>query len=233
MSKIVDDSAAALPGQMPPETAAPARSEALEVEVKFLVQDLEAVRRRLAYIGAQLVSHRTHERNVRYDTREESLLAGWQLLRLRQDKAVRLTFKGPAAEDIASEAKIREELEVTISDFAKMGLILERLGFFPVQVYEKFRETYHWRDIEIVLDETPFGDFVELEGDEKGIREAADAIGLDWSRRVLANYLALMELARRTFNLPFHDLTFENFARRSVSLADLLPVCVLVDKEDW
>lgn len=84
-----------------------------------------------------------------------------------------------------------------------MSAILQRLGFRPVQVYEKYRETYQWRAVEIVLDEMPFGRFVELEGDEPGLKTVAAALGLDWSRRLLTNYLELMELCRRTFDLPF------------------------------
>lgn len=198
-----------------------------EVEVKFLVDDLDALRRRLAAVGAEPGAPRVHERNVRYDTPDEALRRRSQLLRLRQDARARLTFKGLAAEDAASEAKIREEIELEIGDFDQMGKILERLGFQPVQTYEKYRETFHWREVEIVLDEMPFGQFVELEGAEAGIKAAAAALGLDWSKRLLTNYLELMEQCRRTYNLPFADLTFANFERRPVDLAELLPLCVL------
>lgn len=48
----------------------------------------------------------------------------------------------------------------------------------PVQSYEKYRETYHWGDVEVVLDETPFGDFVELEGEnETALKAVAAAFG--------------------------------------------------------
>lgn len=233
MSGIIDDAIGLVPGEEPERVAPVAGSPHLEVEVKFLVDSLAPLRRRLMEAGALLTAPRVRERNVRFDTPSDGLLAKQQLLRLRQDTRVRLTFKAPAAEDVGSEAKVREELEVTVDEFDLMAEILERLGFMPVQEYEKYRETYHWRDVEIVLDETPFGDFVELEGAEEPIRAVADRLGLDWSRRILANYLALMELARRTFDLPFSDLTFANFERHPVSMAGLLPVCVLVEEAEW
>lgn len=201
----------------------------LEVEVKFLVDDLDVLRRRLAEVGAQLVGPRVHERNVRFDTADEALLGRSQLLRLRADTRARLTFKGLAAEDAASEAKVREEIELEIGDFDQMGKILERLGFRPVQTYEKYRETYHWRGVEILLDEMPFGSFVELEGAETGLKATAAVLGLDWSRRLLTNYLELMDQCRQTYALPFNDLTFANFERRPVDLAELLPLCILSD----
>ncbi len=98
-----------------------------------------------------------------------------------------------------------------------------------VQTYEKYRETYRRRDVEIVLDEMPFGDFIELEGTEADLKEAAAALGLDWSRRILANYLGLMALCRRTFDLPFSDLTFANFNERPVDLSEILPLSIVAD----
>ena len=89
-------------------------------------------------------------------------------------------------------------------------------------------------EVEVVLDEMPFGTFVELEGpSDERLKAAAAALGLDWSRRVLANYLALMELARSAFDLPFRDLTFANFERHPVDMGTLLPVCVVVEGGDW
>jgi adenylate cyclase class 2 len=201
----------------------------LEVEVKFLAADLAAVRARLAAVGAELVAPRILERNVRFDTPDEGLRQRRQLLRLRWDTRARLTFKGQAAESRPTEAKVMEEIEVEVSDFDQMSAILDRMGFRSAQIYEKFRETYHWRAVEIVLDEMPYGDFVELEGSEAAIKSVAAALGLDWSKRVLANYLALMELARQTFDLRFTDLTFANFERHPVDMSRLLPVCVLLD----
>ena len=200
----------------------------VEVEVKFLVDDLEAVRRRLVAAGATTGAPRVHERNVRFDTADGALLARQALLRLRQDSRVRLTYKGLSDQDAGSEAKIREEIELTVEEFDRMALIFARLGFGAVQSYEKYRQTFHWRDVEVVLDEMPFGNFVELEGaTDAELKDAAAALGLDWSRRVLTNYLALMEQARRAFDLPFNDLTFANFAGRPVDMGTLLPLCAV------
>ncbi len=203
-----------------------AQNGLVEVEVKFLVGDLDVIRQRLTAGGARLVAPRVFERNVRFDTPDEALLRRQELLRLRQDVRARLTFKGPSVADSASEAKVREEIELEIGDFDRMALIFSRLGFLPFQTYEKYRETFAWGDVEVVLDEMPFGLFVELEGSEAAIKRAAAALGLDWSRRVLTNYLAIMGLARERFNLPFTDLTFANFAQQPVDLGELFPRCL-------
>lgn len=204
-----------------------AKTANLEVEVKFFVSDLGVARRRLEADGAELVAPRVYERNVRFDTPDHKLLRRAELLRLRQDTRARLTFKGPAAADAESEAKVREEIELEIADFDRMATILIRLGYSPVQTYEKYRQTWRWHDVEVVLDELPFGEFLELEGEEAAIKVAAAALGLNWSKRILTNYLGLMELCRRSFNLPFSDLTFANFDGITVDMAQLIPLSVL------
>lgn len=195
----------------------------LEVEVKFLVPDLAAVRQRVLAAGGVLVRPRVYERNLRLDTAENALLQRDQLLRLRQDTAVTLTFKGRSLEaEQGSEAKVREELEVTVSDFDTAVAIFGRLRLEPKQLYEKYREAFRLDRVEVTLDELPYGDFVELEGAEADIKAAANRLQLDWSTRVVGNYLALLEALRARHNLPFSDLTFANFANLDVSAADVL-----------
>ena len=193
----------------------------LEVEVKFFVPDLAAFRQRLVAAGGVLEKPRVFERNVRYDNAWQGLTRKLQLLRLRQDGQVRLTFKGEPITRPDTQAKIREELEVYVNDFEQMAAILQRIGFEPMQVYEKYRETFHFEEVEVVLDELPFGNFVELEGDEAAIRAASGRIGLDWETRILDNYLALMGKLKAHHQLPFADLTFANFSGRNISIADV------------
>lgn len=212
---------------MMPSAAAAGGDDHLEVEVKFFVSSLDAVRHRLEAGGAEMAAPRVFERNIRFDTPDDALLRRHELLRLRQDTRARLTFKGPTAADAGSEAKVREEIELEVADLDRMAAILARLGYSPVQTYEKYRETWHWRDVEVVLDELPFGDFIELEGAESAIKAAAAALGLDWSRRILTNYLELMDMCRRRFKLPFSDLTFANFSRVTVDMAELAPLSAL------
>jgi adenylate cyclase class 2 len=199
------------------------RDKNLEVEVKFFMPDLAAFRERLPAAGAELIKSRIYERNVRFDTADERLYKELSLLRLRQDTAVTLTYKGTPENLPESEAKVREELEVQVSDFDTLSEIFQRLGFAPLQVYEKYRETFQWQDVEIVLDELPYGNFIELEGDEGGIKTAVSHLNLNWQDRIVDNYLGLMAQLKAHHNLPFNDLTFANFTDLDVSIADILP----------
>ena len=193
----------------------------LESEVKFLLGGKTAVRDRLLALGATLKKERVFERNVRFDTPDEQLLQRWELLRLRQDTAVRLTFKAPTAADAGSQVKVMEELEVSVSDFATLAHILRRLGFVETQVYEKWRETFELGGVEVVVDELPFGDFVELEGAEADIVAVAQQLGLDWEQRIVTNYLRLMGELKQFHRLDFDDITFANFEQCAARVVDL------------
>lgn len=194
----------------------------LEVEVKFFVNGFDAVRDALRAAGATMKNERVYERNVIFDSDDEALRSREQLLRLRRDTAVKLTFKAPSDAQDGSEAKVREELEVELSDFDTMSQIFERLGFAPRKLYEKYRETWRLDAVEVVLDEMPFGNFVELEGEERAIKAAVSRLNLDWNGRLLTNYLALMAQLKAHHDLPFDDITFENFQKANVSIADVL-----------
>ncbi len=194
----------------------------LEVEVKFWVQELTAVRQQLLALGATLKKPRVYERNLRLDTPQEALRQRDELLRLRQDTAVKVTYKGRSLEaEQESEAKVREELETTVGDWETAVAIFRHLGFVPMQVYEKYRETFQLGQVEVVLDEMPFGNFVELEGMEAAIKETAVLLNLPWENRLVTNYLALMGVLQDRYNLPFHDITFANFAGLHISVENL------------
>ena len=202
------------------------KSSTLEIEVKFLLPNLSLIRNRLLQLGATLVRPRTYERNIRYDNAWDGLMRQGKLLRLRQDTDAIITYKGDPGEDISSEVRVREELEMTVEDFDMAASILERVGFEPRQVYEKYRETYEIEAVEVVPDEMPFGDFVELEGEEISIRTVAQQLRLDWDRRILTNYLNLFASLKESHQLPFEDLTFENFSTTNHAASDILDYAV-------
>jgi adenylate cyclase class 2 len=199
-----DTSANNLSGQKP-------LGENLEIEVKFLVADHGELINQLLELGAEVETPRTYERNFIFDNAWQGLARQGKLLRLRQDAGVRITFKGGSPLQANSEVRVREEIEVSVEDFARTFLILEKIGFEKQFVYEKYRETFSIGDIEAVIDEMPFGNFIELEGAEDDIRSTADALQMDWNKRIIDNYLALHGRLKKHYGLPFDDITFDNY----------------------
>jgi adenylate cyclase, class 2 len=89
-------------------------------------------------------------------------------------------------------------------------------------VYEKYRSAYMLGDVEISLDEMPFGNFCEVEGpDTESIKKTAGLLNLDWSKRSTLSYLALFNALKEKLGLNIRDLTFEYFKEIKVELRDL------------
>ncbi len=184
-------------------------NEPTETEVKLYTPDLESTAARILAAGGVLQSPRVFERNVRYDAADGSLSGRGIALRLRQDARVRLTYKEPPA--LKDGIMSRVEVEVTVDHFDHMDLILRRLGFVPFVVYEKYRTTYTFGGTEIVLDELPFGNFAEIEGQTDQIHGALAALNLADRPRMAAGYLDLFERVKVALGLTMPDLTFAAF----------------------
>ena len=189
-----------------------------ETEVKLYVPDLDSVRQRLDALGAHLSVPRVYEYNVRYDLPDMSLTRNAIVLRLRRDNRIRLTYKGP--QEMVNGVGIREELEVDVSDFEVMEQILYRLGYTVGMAYEKYRTTYELADAEVVLDEMPFGNFVEIEGDIASIETALAQLELQDAERMARNYAGLFRNLITNRGLTFRDMTFANFEGLSVTRDD-------------
>ena len=182
----------------------------LEIEVKFSVADVPSLRKQILDLGA-ISSGRHFEVNVRFDDAARQLRRNGSLLRLRQEDHTTLTFKStPDRKD--RQFKVHKELEVQVSDFNTMEQILHSLGFQRRQVYEKWRETFRLQKTLLCLDQMPFGDYLEIEGSRTAIRDVASRLALPWRRRILRNYLDMFFILKDRLQLPFSDVTFENFA---------------------
>ncbi len=191
-----------------------------EIEAKFYVQDLKRLEVRLRRLKARRVQSRVLEMNVRFDLPDGRLRAEGRVLRLRRDTEARLTYKGASQKE--EGILNRQEIEFVVDDFEKAEQFLEALGYQKLIYYEKYRTTYDVNETLIMLDEMPYGGFIEIEGsDTKSIRSAADRLGLNWSAAVATSYVGLFERVRKALNLSFADISFANFAGINVKAADL------------
>jgi adenylate cyclase class 2 len=190
-----------------------------ELEVKFYLSRRKVTEEKLSSMG-QLVAPRVHEVNLRFDTPDLSLSAKGRLLRLRMDTRARVTYKGEGSEE--GGARLRKELEFTVSDFDTAKALFEALGYLVYTMYEKYRTTYKLENVEVALDEMPTGDFLEIEGpDGESIQRMANQLGLNWEARILDSYTMLFERLRGRLGFGFRDLSFENFNGMQISPDEL------------
>ena len=187
-----------------------------ELEIKLFLLDMPAFQQKVESLGGQLIEPRLHEINLRFDTPGGQLTRAYQVLRLRQDTAARLTYKGPG--ETIDGVHARREIEFTVSDYKSAHALLEALGYQVSLMYEKYRTTYDLDGLQVTLDEMPYGNFTEIEGpDGEQIRAAAENLGVNWDARIIDSYTALFEHLRDKLGLTFRDLSFENFKELDVT----------------
>lgn len=169
-----------------------------EVEVKLPIRDPARIRETLHAIGAHFDGE-ADEANTLFD-RDGELAARGEVLRLRQDRRVWITWKGPATNERG--VKSRAEAQTTLADFDAGRVILERLGFRPVISYAKHREMWDIDGVEVTIDRLAFGDFVEIEGEAAAIERVVARLGLDLGAAVDQNYVELQHAYQTGGPLP-------------------------------
>lgn len=177
----------------------------IERELKFRVEDLDALRRALESAGATLVTPRAFEDNRVWDRAGELRERGC-VLRLRRDgRGERLTFKGQAR--FVDRVKERVEHETAVECGDTVAAIFEQLGFELSRRYQKVREEWRLGETLVALDRTPMGSFAEFEGQD--IRACARRFGLEVEQAESGSYFDLWEDYRRDQPALSEDMIFD------------------------
>jgi adenylate cyclase, class 2 len=183
-----------------------------EVEIKFVLDDLRALERKLRALGFRRVTPRTHETNTLYDLPGAVLRGRGELLRLRQyGDEWKLTHKAPGR---AGRHKTRVENETAVADGERMEAILSALGFAPSFRYEKFRSEWSGGAGHVVLDETPIGNFGEIEGPPRWIDRTARALGIMPRQYITDSYAQLFGSWRERTGSAAREMTFKAIRSR-------------------
>lgn len=210
--------------------------QSAEIELKFPIMDLAQLQARLPVLGFQLDTPRTFEQNTLYDTPGRSLRLSKQILRLRRYGDLwTVTHKRQPNSSTSGDPtryKIRLETETRIDDGPALGAIFEHLGYAPVFRYEKFRT--EWSQVtpaidgplftdaalaaevpapaprcHLVLDETPIGDYAELEGPPMWIDETLARLEVDPATCITDSYGRLFLAWKARTGSPAENLTYD------------------------
>jgi adenylate cyclase, class 2 len=183
-----------------------------EIEIKFCVADSRDLMRRLRRAKFRLITPRTHEMNALYDLPGEPLRKRGDLLRLRKyGKEWVLTHK---SKGVAGRHKTRVEIETKVADGRALDAILQALGFCPTFRYEKFRSEWSDGQGHVVVDETPIGNFGEIEGPPRWIDRTAKMLGIHREHYLTDTYAGLFFDWKRRTRSPAHEMTFRAIHRR-------------------
>jgi len=184
-----------------------------EVEIKFHIRDMRALAGALKRAGFKRISRSTHEMNSLYDLPGQKLRKRGELLRLRKyGETWVLTHK---AKGKSGRHKVRVELETRVENGDQMGAILRALGFAPTFRYEKYRAEWSDGTGHVVLDETPIGNFGEIEGPSRWIDGTARALGITPAHYITQTYAELFFLWKRASRSTATEMTFRALRRKS------------------
>ena len=192
-----------------------------EVEIKFRIADLKALSEALRGAGFRRITPPTHEMNSLYDLPGQKLRKRGELLRLRKygEKWV-LTHKSKGK---SGRYKVRTELETCVENGEQMDAILRALGFAPTFRYEKFRAEWSDGVGHAVLDETPIGNFGEIEGPSRWIDRTARSLNIAPSDYITQTYADLFFTWKRATRSPASEMTFRAIPRKRQLTGYTLP----------
>jgi len=198
------------------ETPKRSKQSQLEIEVKLKIRNLQRLRGDLFEMGCKETVPRSLERNWTWDFPGQPLRQHGKLLRVRQFAGrCLLTFKGAARQ--SRHFKIREERQTVVQDRKILDVILERLGLQVMFCYEKFRTSYSLRlrgkrrSVDLSVDETPIGNYLEIEGTEADIHRVAEKLGFEEGAFIKESYLALFAKSRS--HKGQRDMVFSKFVK--------------------
>jgi adenylate cyclase class 2 len=182
----------------------------VETEIKFRVEDVAGLSRKLQSAGFRLLTPRSFEANVLYDTPDRRMRERTEILRIRTYAGhcllthKRLPDVGPGEDT----HKHRIETETQVSDGEALAAVFVSLGLVAAFRYEKWRAEWEDGDGHCVVDETPIGNFAELEGPAEWIDRAAERLGIDKRQYITLSYGRLFDQWREEHRSPAQDLTF-------------------------
>ncbi len=187
-----------------------------EIEIKFRIENLPALARALKRAGFKQLTRSTHEMNSLYDQPGQKLRKRGEMLRLRKyGETWTLTHK---AKSKAGRHKVRVELETCVENGQQMDAILRVLGFEPTFCYEKYRAEWSDGTGHVVVDETPIGNFGEIEGPPRWIDRTARALGIGRDDYITQTYAPMFFEWKRRTHSPATEMTFRALRKKSKSV---------------
>ncbi len=183
----------------------------METEIKFRVGDVAGLAPKLEQAGFHLQTPRTFESNVLYDTPDRAMRARTEILRIRNYGGKTLLTHKRLPDDGPGEDrhKHRIETKTEVTDGTALAGVFQSLGLVPAFRYEKWRSEWSDGQGHCVVDETPIGNFAELEGAPAWIDRVALQLGVPASEYMTLSYGRLFEQWRDEHHSTAEHLTFE------------------------
>lgn len=162
----------------------------IETEIKIALSNPRTVIQKLRESGAVFLGA-VNEKTTRIDTDKGDLEKKGIFLRVRGGFANVITLKEKIGVDVNTKNRLETEFE--IEDIDNMLYIFERIGFNYFRIMEKYRTMWSFNQTIIVIDELPFGIYMEIEGKEDKIEEVKQELKLENEKNIIYTYWEINE----------------------------------------
>ncbi|MFZ5932521.1 MAG: class IV adenylate cyclase [Patescibacteria group bacterium] len=185
----------------------------VELEYKFWVKDRENLVKVLdAKTSAK--KPRQYQSSVMFDNSAGLMQATDGRVRVRTlgNKGNKtLTYKKPIPPK--NRAKREIEYEISFRDpEGQIEKILEVMEFKPTTSYERYQTTWEINEVHVTLDEYPYADIVEIEGEKDAIEHLAQELGFNIKEGLTKPIDTLFQEWRKERGLPFKPhMKFNDF----------------------
>ncbi len=174
----------------------------MEYEVRYYypLKDIDKIKKKIENINNLTKSNRKYEKTSQFNHSDKNYnfyskeVDGRFRIRITKDineSKCKLSWKRRLATTTESDINKEEEVELNImaNEYDNLIFIVKNvLHMNEVESYERYRTTYSNNEIEIALDEYPFGLAVEIEAkkeenSENIVRKYVDMLNLDANRK--------------------------------------------------
>lgn len=172
----------------------------IEIELKYVVDNLGKLQKRLIAMGAMMSKDRRFELSVMYDNAAGLMQETDGRIRVRQSgNQIEFCYKKPLTRE-----GIKQEIEheVTVSALEPLIDILTAMDYHSTTSYERYRTELRYRDVKVTLDEYPFAHYIEFEGQERDITQLAIELGFSQEKNLTASCDTLFTEWRKDRGLP-------------------------------
>lgn len=189
------------------------RKPDIEIEYKFKVDDKAKLIVLLDSKSSKTIS-RQYQSNVMFDNSGGLMQITDGRIRVRtlgETGEKTFTYKRPLPSENGAKREIEYEIQFTDSN-KQIEKILGAMEFTPTTSYERYQTKWEIGDVEVTLDEYPYADIIEIEGEEEEIEKLANKLGFDINDGLTKPADTLFQEWRKERGLPFKPhMRFEDF----------------------
>lgn len=156
------------------------KAKNIEIEYKFFVKDKENLIKILDKIATNK-KPRQYQKTVMFDNSDKIMQKTNGRIRVRilgQSWEKTLSYKKPLSSHKGAKREVEYEIFFQDSD-NQIEKILEKMGFKPTTSYERYQTCWQIGRSKVTLDEYPFADIIEIEGEKKQIEKIARDLGFN------------------------------------------------------